>query len=197
MTQSATNQAKQGAALGKFMPFVQLFLKMIGRDEWHTRPVVRGMDKQAVSENLNLIKSHLMRGGSSETHAPFARVLQQRSTRPEDIELMVTGYLDAVAKLNLFLQSTSVTTADLLRAFKGWHVSVTRRLLAREYRSELSNGREVATLFDALLTQRINGRNVYKVVGDLYYELHKLHPFTGGGNHRAIMLLVNYATALS
>lgn len=39
---------------------------------------------------------------------------------------------------------------------------------------------------------KLSGRNVYKVVSSLYYDLHKLHPFTGGGNHRAIILLVNY-----
>lgn len=173
-------------------PPLAWLLRTFGQDSWHQRAVFRGMDKQAVSRNLHLIKSHLARGGSSESYAPFVGEIHQRSTQPEDIELAEPGYLDAVENLNLFLQITSVTTDDLLQAFTSWHAAATQRLLDDEYPSELSHRAEITTLFATLLESTISGRNVYRIVSSLYYDLHKLHPFAGGGNHRAIILLVNY-----
>ena len=167
-------------------------LRMIGQDPWHQRSVFHGMDKQVIARNLHLIKSHLNRGGSSETYAPLVSCVQQRSTQPEDIEFTAPGYLDAVDNLNLFLQITSATTDDLLKAFTSWHAAATQRLLDDEYRSELSHRAEITALLAILLRTKLSGRNVYRVVSSLYYDLHKLHPFAGGGNHRAIILLVNY-----
>jgi hypothetical protein len=174
------------------MPPLAWLLRKIGQDPWHQRPVLHCMEKQVVSRNLRLIKSHLNRGGTSESYAPFVSEIQQRSTQPEDIEFTEPGYLEAVSDLNLFLQITSVTTDDLLKAFTSWHAAATQRLLDDEYRSELSHRAEIATLLAVLLRTKLSRRNIYGVVSSLYYDLHKLHPFAGGGNHRAIILLVNY-----
>ena len=181
-----------GAFSASTMRPLAWLLRTIGQDPWHQRSVFHGMDKRAVSRNLHLIKSHLNRGGSSESYAPFVGEVQQRSTQPDDIEFSEPGYLDAVDDLNLFLQITTATTDDLVKAFTSWHAAATQRLLDEEYRSELSHRAEIATLLGVLLRTKLSGRNVYKVVSNLYYDLHKLHPFAGGGNHRAIILLVNY-----
>jgi hypothetical protein len=173
-------------------PPLDWLLRIVGRDPWPHRSAPHGMDKKVVTRNLHLIKSHLYRGGSSESYAPFVSAVQQRSTRPEDIEFAEPGFLDAVDNLNLFLQIAAPTTADLLEAFTSWQAAATQRLLEDEYRCELSHREEVIALLAVLLQTRLSGRNVYGAVSSLYYDLHKLHPFAGGGNHRAIILLVNY-----
>lgn len=181
-----------GALSARTMQPVVWLLRTIEQAPWHQRSVFHRIDKRVVSRNLHLIKSHLHRGGSSESYAPSVCEVQQRSTQPEDIEFAEPGYLDAVDDLNLFLQIISATTDDLLKAFTSWHAAATQRLLDDEYRSELSHRAEITTLLAVLLRTKLSGRNVYKVVSSLYYDLHKLHPFAGGGNHRAIILLVNY-----